>query len=51
LVLGVLSVAACLIFIVRAVGIEATPERLWSAVAFGAMGALWLWAYWSSNHS
>ncbi len=51
LVLGVLSIAACLIFVVRAVGVEATAERAWSAVAFGAMGILWLLAYWSSRHN
>jgi 4-amino-4-deoxy-L-arabinose transferase-like glycosyltransferase len=50
LILGVLSIAACLIFVVRSVGVEATSERVWSAVAFGAMGILWLWAYWSSRH-
>lgn len=49
LVLGVLSIAACLIFVVRAVGVEATAERIWSAVAFGAMGVLWLAAYWWSR--
>jgi hypothetical protein len=50
LILGVLSIAACLIFVVRSVGVEATVERVWSAVAFGAMGTLLLWAYWSSRH-
>ncbi len=49
LVLGVLSIGACLIFVVRALGVEATAERVWSAVAFGAMGALLLWAYWASR--
>ncbi|MEA2023838.1 MAG: hypothetical protein U9N79_06030 [Actinomycetota bacterium] len=48
LVLGVLSIGACLIFVVRAASVEATTERVWSAVVFGAMGILWLWAYWSS---
>lgn len=51
LVLGVLSIAACLVFVVRAVGVDATAERAWSAVAFGAMGILWLLAYWSSRHN
>jgi len=50
LVLGVLSIAACLIFVVRAASIEATAERVWSAVAFGAMGVLMLGAYWVSRH-
>lgn len=49
LVLGVLSIAACLIFVVRAMGVEATAERVWSAAGFGALGILWLWAYWSSR--
>ena len=50
LVLGVLSIAACLVFVVRTVGVEATAERVWSAVAFGTMGVLMLGAYWSSRH-
>ena len=51
LILGVLSVAASLLFIVRAAGVEATAERIWSAVVFGAMGVFWLAVYWSSRHS
>lgn len=49
LVLGMLSIGACLTFVVRAASVEATAERLWSAVVFGAMGILWLWAYWASR--
>jgi hypothetical protein len=51
LVLGVLSLAASILFIVRAAGVEATGERIWSAFAFGAIGIFWLAAYWSSRHS
>jgi hypothetical protein len=51
LILGVLSLAASILFIVRAAGVEATAERIWSALVFGAMGILWLAAYWSSRHS
>lgn len=51
LILGVLSLAASVLFIVRAAGAEATAERIWSAVVFGAMGVFWLAAYWSSRHS
>ena len=51
LVLGVLSLAASVLFLVRAVGVEATTERMVSAVVFGVMGVLWLAAYWSSQHT
>ena len=51
LVLGVLSIAASTLFVVRAVGIEAITERVWSAVVFGVMGVLWLTAYWASHHT
>jgi hypothetical protein len=51
LILGVLSLAASVVFIVRAAGVEATAERIWSAVVFGAMGVFWLAVYWSSRHS
>lgn len=51
LILGVLSLGASVLFIVRAASVEATAERIWSAVVFGAMGILWLGAYWSSRHS
>ncbi len=49
LVLGVLSLAASVVFIVRAAGVEATAERIWSAVVFAAMGMFWLTAYWSTH--
>ncbi len=51
LILGVLSLAASVVFIARAAGVEATAERIWSAVAFGAMGIFWLAAYWHSRRS
>jgi hypothetical protein len=51
LILGVLSFVASILFIVRAAGVEATAERIWSALAFGAIGIFWLVAYWSSRHS
>lgn len=47
LILGVLSLAASVLFVVRAVSVEATGERLWSAILFGAFGIFWLAAYWS----
>jgi len=45
LTLGVLSLAATAVFIVRAISIDATGERIISAIVFGAMGVLWLVAY------
>ena len=51
LILGVLSLGTSVLFIVRAAGVEATAERIWSAVVFGTMGILFLAAYWSSRHS
>jgi hypothetical protein len=51
LILGVLSLAASVLFVMRAAVVEATAERIWSAVVFGAMGVFWLAAYWSSRHS
>lgn len=51
LVLGILSIAASVIFVVRAAGCEATAERIWSATAFGAMGIFWLLAYWSAHRA
>lgn len=54
LVLGVLSITASVLFLVRAAGVEATTERIWSAVAFGVMGVFMLSVYWAarrtSNH-
>lgn len=51
LILGVLSVAASILFVVRAAAVEATAERIWSAVLFGAFGIFWLAAYWSTRRS
>ena len=51
LMLGVLSIAASVVFLVRAAGIEATPERLISAVVFGVMGVVFLAAYWASQQT
>lgn len=51
LVLGLLSVAASVLFLVRAAGVEATTERIWSAVAFGVMGVFMLFAYWTSHRT
>jgi hypothetical protein len=45
LLLGVLSLAAAVLFVVRASIVEATGERIASAVAFGLVGVLWLAAY------
>ncbi len=45
LLLGVLSLAAAAVFVVRMVMVEATGERITSAIAFGVMGMLWLAAY------
>ena len=49
LILGVLSLAAAVVFIVRAAVVEGTAERLWSAVLFGGFGVFWLAAYWSAR--
>jgi uncharacterized membrane protein HdeD (DUF308 family) len=51
LVLGVLSIAASVLFLLRAAGIEATTERVLSAAAFGVMGMVFLAAYWASRHT
>jgi uncharacterized membrane protein HdeD (DUF308 family) len=51
LVLGVLSIAASVLFLLRAAGIEATTERVLSAAVFGVMGVLFLAAYWASRHT
>jgi len=49
LILGILSIAASIVFVVRALAVEATAERVWSAVIFGAFGFFWLAAYWSAG--
>jgi hypothetical protein len=50
LVLGVLSIGASILFLIRAASVEATSERIWSAVAFGSMGVFLLAAYWADRH-
>jgi len=45
LVLGVLSLASSVIYVVRSFAVDATGERIVSAIIFGAMGALSLAAY------
>ena len=49
LILGILSIAASIVFVVRVVAVEATAERIWSAVVFGALGFFWLAAYRSAR--
>ena len=49
LILGILSIVASIVIVVRSVAVEATAERIWSAVAFGAFGFFWLAAYWSAR--
>ncbi len=49
LILGILSIVASIVFVVRSVAVEATAERIWSAVIFGAFGLFWLAAYWSAR--
>jgi hypothetical protein len=51
LVLGGLSVAASILFLIRDASVEATSERIWSAVAFGVVGVFLLAAYWADRHS
>jgi hypothetical protein len=48
LILGVLSLAAAVLFIIRAAVVEGTAARIWSAVLFGVFGVFWLAAYWST---
>jgi hypothetical protein len=47
----VLTIAACVVFVVRAVAVEATAERLWSAILFGGLGVMWFIAYVMDRHS
>lgn len=49
LILGILSVAASIVLVARSVAVEATAERIWSAVIFGMLGLFWLAAYWSAH--
>ena len=50
MVLGVLSLIAAVIFAFRAATIEATAERIWSAILFGGMGIFMVGAYMSTRH-
>jgi len=49
MVLGVLSLIAAAIFAFRAATIEATAERIWSAILFGGMGIVMVVAYVSTR--
>ncbi|MEN8235634.1 MAG: hypothetical protein ABFR89_12020 [Actinomycetota bacterium] len=49
LTLGVLSLVAALVFVVRSIAVDATAERAWSAVIFFAFGLFWLAAYVSAR--
>ena len=49
LILGILSLTASILFVVRAAVVDGTAERVWSAVLFGALGLFWLAAYWSTR--
>ena len=49
LILGILSIAASIVFVARSVAVEATAERIWSAVILGTFGFFWLVAYWSAR--
>ena len=51
LLLGVLSLAAAAVFVVRMVAVEATGERIASAIVFGVMGLLWLIAHVSGRRT
>jgi hypothetical protein len=50
MVLGVLSLIAAVVFAFRAATIEATAERIWSAILFGGMGIVMVGAYMSTRH-
>lgn len=49
LILGVLSLAAAILFLVRAATVESTAERVWSAIVFAGFGVFWLVVYWSDR--
>jgi hypothetical protein len=49
LVLGVLSLVAAGIFAFRAATIDASAERVWSAVLFGGLGVFMIGAYAASR--
>lgn len=48
-VLGALSLIAATLFIIRAVTVEATAERIWSAILFGGLGLFMIAAYASAR--
>jgi hypothetical protein len=45
LILGVLSLASAIIYLIRAFAVEATAERMWSTALFALVGVFWIWAY------
>ncbi|MEA2000718.1 MAG: hypothetical protein U9N84_02335 [Actinomycetota bacterium] len=49
LILGVLSLGAAALFLIRAAIVEGTAERIWSAVVFAGLGVFWVVAYWSDH--
>ena len=49
LILGVLSLASAIIYLVRAIAVEATAERMWSAALFAVVGVFWIWAFRDAN--
>lgn len=51
LALGVLSLIAAILFVVRAIGVEATAERIWSAIVLGGFSVFWLVAYASARRN
>ena len=51
LLLGIASLVAAVVFVVRAAAVEATAVRLWSAFLYALFGGLWILAYWYAvNH-
>lgn len=51
MVLGVLTLLAAVLFAIRAATIEATAERIWSAILFGGLGIFLIAAYASTRRS
>lgn len=49
LVLGLLSIAAAAVFVARALVVDPTAERVFSAIMFTGFGLVWLWAYQSDR--
>ena len=48
--LGILSLVASAVFVIRAAAVDATAERIWSAALYLVIGGLWLLAYRSADH-